>query len=89
LSKSEANDAPLWGVPQIARHIGKSERETYYYLQKGYLPATKVGTVWVAIPSKLDARLRGELEAVVKDSFDFTQTEDGWTRATPKIGGAK
>jgi hypothetical protein len=28
-----------------------------------------------------------EIEAIVRDSFDLTQTEDGWTRATLK-GGA-
>jgi hypothetical protein len=29
------------------------------------------------------------MEAAAKDNFDFTQTADGWTRATLKIGGAK
>jgi type I site-specific restriction endonuclease len=28
-----------------------------------------------------------KIEAIVRDSFDLTQTEDGWTRATLK-GGA-
>lgn len=41
-------DDLLWGVKQIAKEIGQSERMTYWRLENGQLPAGKNGQVWVA-----------------------------------------
>lgn len=46
------NDTPsltadlLWGVVAIAKEIDRSERQTFYMLENGRLPAKKVGGRW-------------------------------------------
>jgi hypothetical protein len=32
----------LWSVPEIARFIGRTKRQTYWLLERGALPARKV-----------------------------------------------
>ena len=56
----EAVETPIWGARAIAREIGKKPTETFYLLKIGALPAVKIGDSWVAYPSRLRARLRGE-----------------------------
>lgn len=38
----------LWEVTEIAKLIGRSERQTFYLLSSGQIPAKKVGGRWVA-----------------------------------------
>lgn len=38
----------IWEVAEIARLIGRTERQTFHLLQSGQLPAKKVGGRWVA-----------------------------------------
>lgn len=38
----------LRGVPAIAEHIGELIRRTYYLLERGYIPAGKLGSIWIA-----------------------------------------
>ncbi|HEV7247968.1 MAG TPA: DNA-binding protein [Shinella sp.] len=38
----------IWEVEEIAKLIGRSPRQTFHMLQKGELPAKKVGGRWVA-----------------------------------------
>ncbi len=38
----------LWEVAEIAKAIGRTERQTFHLLQSGELPAKKVGGRWVA-----------------------------------------
>jgi hypothetical protein len=38
-----------------------SPTKAFYLLSSGLLPATKVGDKWCAYPSRLRARLRGEV----------------------------
>jgi len=45
----------IWGADAIARAIGRSARVTFYMLEKGELPAKKVGGRWVIERSKLIA----------------------------------
>jgi hypothetical protein len=45
----------IWEVSDIARIIGRSERQTFHMLNKGELPAKKVGGRWVIERSKLIA----------------------------------
>jgi hypothetical protein len=45
----------LKGVPQIAEFIDESERRTYYLLERGYLPAGKMGATWIASKQALRA----------------------------------
>lgn len=50
-----ANINLVWGATEIARLIGRSPRSTFHMLDKGELPARKVGGRWVAERSKLIA----------------------------------
>jgi hypothetical protein len=49
----------LWGAPAIAKAIGKSPRATYHMLERGQLPATKIGGQWVMSMVKLLEVVRG------------------------------
>jgi hypothetical protein len=46
-------DKPIWGVPAIATVINRSTTKTYYLLEKGYVPARKVGKLWTSTPREL------------------------------------
>jgi hypothetical protein len=58
---SAVDEPPVWGAKAIAEVIGKSPMQTFYLLKTGAIPATKVGDSWCAYPSRLRARLRGEV----------------------------
>jgi hypothetical protein len=45
----------IWEVAEIARLIGRTERQTFHLLSGGQLPAKKVGGRWVAERGKLIA----------------------------------
>ena len=43
----------IWGVSAIAKIIGRTDRQAFGMLEKGLLPAKKVGGRWVVERSKL------------------------------------
>ncbi|MQX63625.1 DNA-binding protein [Sinorhizobium meliloti] len=43
----------IWGGEEIAKAIGRTRRITFHLLEKGELPAKKVGGRWVAERGKL------------------------------------
>jgi hypothetical protein len=43
----------IWGAEAIAGEIGRPLRTVYYLLEKGLLPAQKVGAVWITSRSAL------------------------------------
>lgn len=45
----------IWEVSEIAKTIGRTERQARYMLEKGELPGKKVGGRWVVERSKLVA----------------------------------
>lgn len=45
----------IWEVSEIAKIIGRTERQTFHLLSGGQLPAKKVGGRWVAERNKLIA----------------------------------
>ncbi len=45
----------IWEVSEIAKLIGRSERQTFHLLSSGQLPGKKVGGRWVAERGKLIA----------------------------------
>ncbi|RVD35609.1 DNA-binding protein [Mesorhizobium sp. M4A.F.Ca.ET.020.02.1.1] len=51
---------PLWGAKAIGEEIGLTERQTYHKLEKGLLPAKKIGDQWVADARQLHALISGE-----------------------------
>lgn len=55
----ESNDTGaidlVWGCEDIAKVINRSQRQTFWLLENGALPAKKVGNRWVADKNKLHA----------------------------------
>jgi hypothetical protein len=58
-ANSDDNDL-LWEVKNIARVIGRTERQTFHLLTSGQLPARKIGDRWVASRRKLLSAILGE-----------------------------
>jgi hypothetical protein len=49
----------LWGIKNIGKKIGRKPRTTQYLLVMGRIPGRKIGDLWVAKASELDAALSG------------------------------
>ncbi|TAT82460.1 hypothetical protein [Rhizobium ruizarguesonis] len=60
INETELRDDLLWGAGAIARYIGRSKRQTYYLLEKGQVPARKIGDLWLGSKTTLDIHLTGE-----------------------------
>jgi len=61
-------DHPLWGAEAIGREAGLVDangnvnlRSVFYALEKGHLPATKVGKKWCSTPRRLRRFFAGEV----------------------------
>jgi hypothetical protein len=52
---SEEIDPTVWGTRAISEIIDRTERQTFYLLEQGLLPAKKVGGQWCGKRSKLRA----------------------------------
>ena len=50
----------IWGATAIATAIGKTRRATFHLLERGVIPARKIGNQWVASRRKLQAHFEGE-----------------------------
>ena len=48
-----AGDDWLWGADAIGEAIGRSRRQTFHLLERGLLPARKIGGVWAASRRRL------------------------------------
>lgn len=57
---TELKDDLVWGARAIAQEIGRGERQTFYMLERGELPAKKVCGRWVGSKAKLRTHLAGE-----------------------------
>lgn len=51
-TESIADDI-LRGCAAIARFVGLNERDCFFKLERGYLPANKEGSIWVSTKSRL------------------------------------
>ena len=49
----DENDEVLWGAKAIAAAIDRDVRQTFHMLGNGYLPANKVGRIWVSTRNRL------------------------------------
>jgi hypothetical protein len=49
----------IWGAASIAAELGVSQRQCFYMLETGKLPARKIGDRWVADRIALHALFRG------------------------------
>jgi len=52
---------PVWGAKNIGKFIGKPERQTFHMLEKGLLPARKIGGIWTSTEDELEDLLLGRL----------------------------
>ena len=43
----------IWGAANIAQEVNLDTRQTFYALERGSIPAKKIGRKWVAERSKL------------------------------------
>ncbi len=43
----------VWGIKEIARFIGRTERQAFYMASEGKIPVKQVGGRWVASKQKL------------------------------------
>ena len=50
----------IWGAKAIGECIGRNPRQAFYLLEKGKLPARRVGNLWVASRDALRRHLVGE-----------------------------
>ncbi len=57
-------DRPIWGAGAIAEIVNRTQSETYYVLEKGHLPARKVGKTWTSTPRELLAAVTGRTPEV-------------------------
>jgi hypothetical protein len=60
-------DRPIWGAEAIGREAGLVDadgnvdvRKTFYLLEKGLLPAVKVGRQWSTTPRRLRGVFAGK-----------------------------
>ena len=56
-------DEPIWGAEAIANEIKRNKRATFHMLEKGLLPAERVGGRWVSTRRRLRAFFSGESKA--------------------------
>ena len=49
----------LWGAQAIAREINREVQITYYMLQRGQIPATKIGETWTTTRTRLRDHFNG------------------------------
>jgi hypothetical protein len=57
-------DKPIYGVDAIAAAANLTRSKAYYALEKGHLPASKLGKIWFSTPRRLRAFLNGEAKPV-------------------------
>ncbi len=50
---------PVWGAERIAKYLGVPVRKAFYILEKGFVPARKVGGCWLTTEQELDDFLLG------------------------------
>jgi hypothetical protein len=50
---------PVWGAEKIGEILGTSLRKTFYLLEKGLVPARKVGGSWQSTEGELGEFLLG------------------------------
>ncbi|RWA62119.1 DNA-binding protein [Mesorhizobium sp.] len=60
MTDNEEKPRPVWGAKAIGKEIGLTERQAYHMLEKGLLPAKKLGDKWVADARQLHAVISGE-----------------------------
>jgi hypothetical protein len=47
-AQSSSGGKFIWGAEDIGKVISRNSKQTHYLLEKGYIPARKIGDQWVA-----------------------------------------
>jgi hypothetical protein len=69
----------IWGVAAIAAYIGRTDRQTYYLVETGAIPAKKVGVRRIAArKSELDRALAHGGDDNEPDSRPSNVVYDYW-----------
>lgn len=55
-----SDDDIIWGVRKISKHVKRSERQTYYGLERGHIPGFKMGNTWGLRPATWRAKIEAE-----------------------------
>jgi hypothetical protein len=56
----DPDDRPIWGAREIAREAGLPDRAAaYHLLERGLLPARRIGRRWVSTKGQLRRALTG------------------------------
>jgi hypothetical protein len=64
----------VWGATAIARVINRSPRQVFNLLEKGHLPAKRVGNRWCASRKRLLAALIGEDASTSKSNLEWARS---------------
>jgi len=59
-SDKASNLDVIWGTRAIAQAINRTERQTYYLLETGALPGTKIGGTWTTTWTRLRSLFAGK-----------------------------
>jgi hypothetical protein len=57
MTEKSIGDDLIWGAKAIAAELNQSERQTFHLLERGLLPAGKVGEKWVGSRKTLRAHM--------------------------------
>lgn len=60
MNDSPVTSRPVWGAKAIGKELGLTARQTFHLLERGLLPAKKIGDKWVADANQLHALISGE-----------------------------
>jgi hypothetical protein len=61
ITENDAADDMVWGAAAIGKVIRKTERQAFYLLEAGLLPARKIGRQWSASRSRLLRAVTGDV----------------------------
>lgn len=59
-SSEDGNLDLLWGAKAIASELGRTEKQTFHLLERGQIPAKKIGAQWVANRNTLRKHFEAE-----------------------------
>ena len=83
-------DKLLWGAKAIAKEIDAELRPTFHLLERGYVPAGKVGNTWVTTRFRQREFFDGKIAAAAADAAEKSVPAPSKAPSTaPKRGKRK
>ena len=68
----------LWGAEAIAKEIGVNRRKAFHLLERGMIPARKLGKHWVAECGMLRAFFLQEMTQTPRDASRLKRPNPRW-----------